>query len=96
MKPGQSGFARLVDATGYSLKGLKACFRTEAAFRQELALVVVLATEEVLANAAEPVCRLTSKAALESEFSAPINRLPVVMSASPTTISAEPKKLLAT
>ena len=42
MKPGKSGFARLVDATGYSMKGLKACFRTEAAFRQELALTLVL------------------------------------------------------
>lgn len=42
MKPGKSGLARLVDATGYSLKGLRACYRGEAAFRQELLLVVVL------------------------------------------------------
>jgi diacylglycerol kinase (ATP) len=35
------GFERLIRATGYSLAGLKSCLRTEAAFRQELALVVV-------------------------------------------------------
>jgi len=43
MKPGKTGLARIVDATGYSLKGLRACYRGEAAFRQELLLVVVLA-----------------------------------------------------
>jgi diacylglycerol kinase (ATP) len=37
------GFVRLVRATGYSLAGLKSCIRTEAAFRHELALVVVAA-----------------------------------------------------
>lgn len=42
MKPGKTGIARLIDATGYSLKGLKACYRSEAAFRQELLLVAVL------------------------------------------------------
>lgn len=44
MKPGKSGLARLFDATGYSLKGLKAAFASEAAFRQELLLVLVLGT----------------------------------------------------
>ena len=39
MKPGKRGFARLVDATSYSMKGLAATFRHEAAFRQELLLV---------------------------------------------------------
>lgn len=42
MKPGKSGIARLVDATGYSIRGLRAAFQNEAAFRQELLLVLVL------------------------------------------------------
>ena len=35
------GFERLLRATGYSLAGLRSCLRSEAAFRQELALTVV-------------------------------------------------------
>ncbi len=42
MKPGRTGLARLVAATGYSIQGLRACFRSEAAFRQDILLVVVL------------------------------------------------------
>jgi len=42
MKPGKTGLARLVDATGYSFRGLAVAFRNEAAFRQELLLVAVL------------------------------------------------------
>jgi diacylglycerol kinase (ATP) len=42
MKPGKTGLERLVDATGYSWKGIRAAFRHEAAFRQELLLLVVL------------------------------------------------------
>ena len=42
MKPGQTGLRRLLDATGYSMKGIGAIWRNEAAFRQEVALVVVL------------------------------------------------------
>lgn len=42
MKPGKTGFARLIDATAYSWRGLKAAFKHEAAFRQELLLVLVL------------------------------------------------------
>ena len=42
MKPGKTGLARLFDATAYSMKGVRACFRSEAAFRQELLLVVAL------------------------------------------------------
>ena len=42
MKPGKSGIARLIDASRYSRQGLAACFRNEAAFRQELALALVL------------------------------------------------------
>ncbi|MEM1410748.1 MAG: diacylglycerol kinase [Pseudomonadota bacterium] len=42
MKPGKTGITRIVDATGYSLKGLRACYRGEAAFRQEFWAIVVL------------------------------------------------------
>lgn len=40
-KPGKNGIKRIVDATGYSLKGLKAAWQNEAAFRQEMLLVVI-------------------------------------------------------
>jgi diacylglycerol kinase (ATP) len=42
LKPGKTGLRRLVDATGYSWKGLSATWRGEAALRQEMLLVVVL------------------------------------------------------
>ncbi|RTQ98911.1 diacylglycerol kinase [Halomonas nitroreducens] len=42
MKPGHTGWRHLVHSTRYSLKGLKAAFRHEAAFRQELGICVVL------------------------------------------------------
>ena len=42
MKPGKSGMARLFDAAGYSIKGIRAAWRNEAAFRQEVALCGVL------------------------------------------------------
>ncbi|EGQ9058729.1 diacylglycerol kinase [Vibrio parahaemolyticus] len=42
MKPGKTGIRRVMDATGYSIKGLKAAWTHEAAFRQELVLTVVL------------------------------------------------------
>lgn len=42
MKPGRTGIRRILAATGYSIKGLAAAFRNEAAFRQELALTTVL------------------------------------------------------
>jgi len=42
MKPGKTGFSRLFDAAGYSLRGMQDCWRFEAAFRQEVALCVVL------------------------------------------------------
>ncbi len=41
-KPGKTGIARIIDAAGYSYKGFKAAFKHEAAFRQELALLLVL------------------------------------------------------
>ncbi|MET1256905.1 diacylglycerol kinase [Aliikangiella maris] len=40
-KPGKTGLARIIDATGYSLQGLKAAWQNEAAFRQEIWLAVV-------------------------------------------------------
>lgn len=43
MKPGRTGIDRLIGATGYSWQGLKSCYRSEAAFRQELWLSAVLA-----------------------------------------------------
>ena len=42
MKGRYTGFARLYYAMGYSWKGLKAAFKHEAAFRQELAGFVIL------------------------------------------------------
>ncbi|PRY67351.1 diacylglycerol kinase [Halomonas ventosae] len=42
MKPGHTGWQHLVHSTSYSLKGLRAAFRNEAAFRQELGVCGVL------------------------------------------------------
>ena len=42
MKPGKSGLARLFDAAAYSASGIRACWRNEAAFRQEVVLLLVL------------------------------------------------------
>lgn len=41
-KPGKTGMARVIDAFGYSMKGLAAAWKHEAAFRQELALAAIL------------------------------------------------------
>lgn len=41
-KPGNTGLTRIIKAAGYSWLGLKAAFKHEAAFRQELALCVFL------------------------------------------------------
>lgn len=41
-KPGKTGITRVIDAFGYSMKGLAACWRYEAAFRQEVVLGLVL------------------------------------------------------
>ena len=41
-KTGTTGLRRIFNAAGYSLQGLKAAFKHEAAFRQELLLVIIL------------------------------------------------------
>lgn len=41
-KPGKTGISRVIDAFGYSMKGLAACWRYEAAFRQEVVLGLIL------------------------------------------------------
>jgi diacylglycerol kinase (ATP) len=41
-KPGNTGLRRIVNATFYSLAGLRTVWRSEAAFRQECALAIVL------------------------------------------------------
>ena len=41
-KPGSTGVTRIINATGYSMKGLKSAWVNEAAFRQELVLVLAL------------------------------------------------------
>ena len=41
-KTGATGFTRIINAAGYSWSGLKAAYTNEAAFRQELWLVIVL------------------------------------------------------
>lgn len=42
MKPGRTGLSRVFHAAIYSWQGLKATFKHEAAFRQELGLAVFL------------------------------------------------------
>ena len=42
MKNEATGFKRLIAATGFSMAGLKASYKTEAAFRQEVWLAIVL------------------------------------------------------
>ena len=41
-QPGNTGIRRIVRAAGFSWKGFRAAFQNEAAFRQELALTLVL------------------------------------------------------
>ena len=41
-KPGATGVTRIINATGFSMKGLKSAWINEAAFRQELVLVLAL------------------------------------------------------
>ncbi|MFG0833234.1 diacylglycerol kinase [Aeromonas bivalvium] len=41
-KPGATGLTRIIKATGYSIKGLRSAWLNEAAFRQELILILLL------------------------------------------------------
>ncbi len=41
-KTGKTGITRIINAAGYSWLGFKAAFKHEAAFRQELALTLLL------------------------------------------------------
>ena len=41
-KPGKTGVTRVIHAFGYSMKGFKAAWKNEAAFRQEAMLTLVL------------------------------------------------------
>ena len=41
-KPGATGITRIINATGYSMKGLNSAWINEAAFRQELLLILLL------------------------------------------------------
>ena len=41
-KPGASGLTRIINAGGYSIKGLKAALKHESAFKQEVALFIIL------------------------------------------------------
>lgn len=42
MKPSHTGLTHLVHSTRYSWKGLKAAFRNEAAFRQEVVITTLM------------------------------------------------------
>ena len=42
MKPGKTGIARIIAATGYSIGGIRAALANEAAFRQEVIALLVL------------------------------------------------------
>ena len=41
-KTGATGLRRIINAFGYSVKGLRAAFKYESAFRQETALLIIL------------------------------------------------------
>lgn len=41
-KPGNTGLARIIRAFGFSIQGLVACWKHEAAFRQETMLALIL------------------------------------------------------
>jgi len=42
VKPGETGIKRIVSAFGYSMNGLRSCWRMEAAFRQEVLASIIL------------------------------------------------------
>jgi len=42
IKLGNTGLARLIEATGHSLRGIKACWQHETAFRLDVVLCLIL------------------------------------------------------
>ena len=52
MKPGKTGSVRILDAAGYSMSGIGAAWKNEAAFRQEVVggLVMLLLSFFIAAN----------------------------------------------
>jgi len=42
MKPGKTGLARIIDATRFSMAGMRAAWKNEAAFRQEIVICSIL------------------------------------------------------
>ncbi|MFC1234130.1 diacylglycerol kinase [Vibrio sp. F74] len=83
MKPGNTGLKRLVLAYYYSMKGLKAAWKNEAAFRQEiivfiiacpLALVLPISLYEKLALVA-PLVLLLIVELLNSAIEAVVDRI---------------------
>ncbi|MHC5225761.1 diacylglycerol kinase [Ignatzschineria sp. LJL83] len=64
-KPGKKGFARIIAAFGYSLKGLKAAYQNEAAIRQELiAGILIIPLAFFFANNGIELALLLSSALL--------------------------------
>jgi len=54
VKPSRTGIVRLIDATGHSIRGTRACWDNETAFRQDVLLSSVLFLASFfLANTAE-------------------------------------------
>jgi diacylglycerol kinase (ATP) len=54
VKSGKTGLRRWVDATGHSIRGIRACWDHEAAFRQDVLLSAILfAASFFLARSAE-------------------------------------------
>ena len=41
-KPGKTGLTRIIHAFGYSMQGIRAALKHEAAFRQEMLLAIIL------------------------------------------------------
>ncbi len=61
-KPGATGLTRVINAYGYSMKGLHAAFINESAFRQESMLALVLTPLAIWlgANAVEYILLISS------------------------------------
>lgn len=64
MKPGYKGIQRIFKATEFSIQGLKAAWKNEAAFRQEVVLVFILVPFALLI----PIALLTKLILIGSLF----------------------------